>query len=152
MKRFLPWMLLLLVSTGCVIKIVSPDVVPNPTPVDTDTTVVVPSPQQISVLILEETDDRRKLEMRPWLGVFQSSAIRNYLNEHCKNDGWRWLDADADLSNLPEFWRDTVSKVKADPDFKTPWIAISNGKQGVAGELPSSEDEVLTLLRKWGGD
>lgn len=109
------------------------------------------SPGPIRVLIVEETEDRTLPAMRPWLGVLTSAAIREYLDSHClKVDGrpeWRWLDQHADTSRMSETWREIMRK----PRDSLPWIVISNGQRGTAGPLPASEDEVLALLRKWGG-
>jgi hypothetical protein len=123
-----------------------PVIVPIPEPPEPE-----PAPSVISVLIVEETEDRLKPEMRKYLGVFNSVEIRKYLNTHCKTvDGepnWLWVDDDADMTNAPQYWRDAMAL----PRKSLPWIAISNGHKGESGVLPASEDEVLALLRKWGG-
>lgn len=123
------------------------DIRPIPEPPEPE-----PSPSAISVLIVEETEDRLKPEMRGYLGVLNSAAVRGYLNSHCATvDGephWLWVDDDADLTNASQYWRDAMAL----PRKSLPWIAISNGRNGTAGPLPQSEDETLALLRKWGGE
>lgn len=121
--------------------VVEPKVDPEP--------VIEPSP--ISVLIVEETADRGLPANRAWEPVLGSIQIRQYLDSHCiTKDGrptWRWLDQDADMSDADQFWQDAMKL----PRTSLPWIAISNGKSGVSGPLPTSEDATLELLRKWGG-
>lgn len=121
---------------------------PQPTPVEP-----TPAPGQIRVLIVEETADRGKPAMKPWVDgrVFTSTLIREYLNTHCSKTGnmpdWRWFDDDTDLSGESQKWKDAMAM----PRSSLPWIVICNGKDCYSGELPQTADAVLALLRKWGG-
>lgn len=160
MKKFLSISLLLLIAAGCFINLppkpVDPNPNPNPNPNPFEPVVVVPAPGQIRVLILEETEDIARPEMRPWIGVSNSSKIRKYLSSHCKPDetteGWLWVDPDINTEFMSDYWKSAITKTKADPNYKLPWIAITNGDKGISGPLSSSEDEVMALLKKWGGD
>lgn len=128
---------------GCL----QPHFPPEPGP-DPD---VAPVPGPISVLIVEETDDRVRPEMRPYLGVLNSVKVREYLNAHCRKVAgqpqWLIVDDDADLTHADPYWRDALALPRA----SVPWIAISNGTRGTSGPLPTTEEETLALLRKWGG-
>lgn len=142
-----------LILVGCLNPNIGP--VPNPAPVPVPTPIPepVPSPGLISVLIVEETEDRAKPENRAFLGVLNSVAIREYMNTHCEKsaDGrpqWRVLDKDADLTHAEQFWREAMAR----PRSSHPWIAITNGAAGTAGPLPATEAETLSLLKRWGGD
>lgn len=133
---------------GCIDRVPRPG--PEPSPPVPVVEPIVKGP--ISVLIVEETDDRAKQEMWPYLGVMSSVKIREYLNSHCRKiDGkpaWLWIDDDSDMSKANPYWQDAMNL----PRSSLPWIAISNGTKGTSGPLPQTEDAVLALLKQWGGE
>lgn len=112
---------------------------------------VVAAPGQISVLIVDETEDYAKPEYKPYLDVLNSSLIIAYLNGHCAKVGntpeWRHWDKDTDVTNESAKWQAAM----AVPRASLPWIAISNGSRGFAGPLPASVDDTMALLQHWGG-
>lgn len=147
MKRNLQWLLcVVIVIVGCIMPVaVDKDVIdnkPKPTPE------VLTGP--ISVLIVEQDDDRLKPGYEQYLNSMLSPTIRAYMDGHGnKINGVDWLvlDADADPQYLFEFWQDAFRK----PRDSLPWIYITNNKVGYSGPLPKTEEETLNLLRKYGG-
>lgn len=111
----------------------------------------VPSPGQISVLIVDETADYGKPEYRDYLNVLNSSAVVDYLNGHCaKVNGspeWRHWDKDTDVSNELPKWQDAMKLERK----SLPWLYVTNGGSSWGGPLPKTVDETLALLAKWGG-
>ena len=85
--------------------------------------------------------------------VFASPDVRAYLNAKCVKgeDGttpdWRcWdqhIDPQHDFAVWQAFW-----KV---PRQSLPWVITGNGTTGFSGPAPTTVDELLTLLKKYGG-
>jgi len=59
-------------------------------------------------------------------------------------DGWRILDADANIEYMPEVFKTWMTRERDG----LPWIVISNGQTGVEGELPGTIDEAKELIGK----
>lgn len=115
-----------------------------------------PSPAPIPeagyrVLIIEETADRGKLP-KSQVTVLASTTLREYLNAKCakgpdgKTPEWRQFDDDVDLKNESSIWQAALKRERA----SLPWIIISTGKSGFEGPLPTTEDDALKLLKKYG--
>ena len=100
---------------------------------------------KISVLIVEETDDRDDLPFSQ-SEVLAAGTIRDYLDSHC--DEWRVFDQDVNTKNESAKWQEAMQR-KRD---SLPWVLISNGTQGTEGPLPETVDDALSLFRKWGGE
>ena len=116
--------------------------VPGPVPEPTPEPIRV---GKISVLIVEETDDRDDLPFSQ-SEVLTAGTIRDYLDSHC--DEWRLFDQDISTKNESAKWQEAMQR-KRD---SLPWVLISNGTQGTEGPLPETVDDALSLLRKWGGE
>lgn len=105
----------------------------------------------LRMLIVEETADRGKLP-RPQAAILTSTKVREYLK--AKHGEFRQLDDDQtpeENAFMSENWRAAYERAKADSKGATPWCIISNGKTGESRALPASEDELLTLLKIYGG-
>lgn len=142
---------------------------PPPTPVDppkpVDPPTPIPMPGKISVLMIEETDDRT-----PEFGMLQGSwPLRDYLNSHCEKGAnnkplWFFADKDQDVSKLPAMWADAMKQ----PRTTLPWYVVmgpggkpilysgpvptksvpgSNGQAKITFPLEDS----LNLLQQYGG-
>lgn len=105
------------------------------------------------VLILEEKADRATLPKEQIL-IIQGKEVRDYLNTHTIKDkdnpsgAYRIWDKDDDASSQPA-WNSAVERAKKHPQFKTPWILISNGKTGWQGPLPDTRTKMMELMRKY---
>lgn len=117
---------------------------------------IVPSPPPIPgdglrMLILEETADRGKLP-RPQAAILTSTKVREYLK--AKSGEMRQLDDDQtaeETAFMSANWKAAYERAKADSKGVTPWVILSNGRTGESRPLPASEDELLTLLKSYGG-
>ena len=45
-------------------------------------------------------------------------------------------------------WQDAMKR----PHPTLPYLIVSNGKSGYEGPLPTSVDEAMTILKKYGGE
>ncbi len=136
------------VDKGTVVTLTLADTPPpNPAPIN-DT--------GFRVLIVEETVDRSKLPPAQRL-ILTSGTVRDYLRSKCAPDStanqdgraYRIWDKDSDVSNELKSWQDAFKRAKADKNFKTPWILVSNGKTGYEGPLPENVDKMIELLKKY---
>lgn len=142
---------------------VGPRPPPGPTPPP-------PGPQPIPatgfrVLFAYESADKLT---RAQSGVLNSTKIREYLQRKCVKVNnvaeARWWDKDVDLKNESETWRKIWDATK--PQLTNlPAVVVINDTKGEVFPLKSNvfvdgkhqivdmtEDEVLTLLKKYGGD
>lgn len=116
-----------------------------PTPAD----LPFPGVTGLHALVVYETADLPRLPAAQ-TAALTSKAVRDYLN--AKNPGgWRVWDADVELKDAPQLWRDEMARAKGRPGFKTPWLVVGNGKDGYSGPLPADTDALLSLLKKYGG-
>ncbi len=118
---------------------------PKPDPPKPDP--IPPSPPPIPaaglhVLVVYETSVANDV-----LKIVQSKDVFDYLNARCAPDGVRYYDKDAKLDNAAQKWKDAMAR----PRTSIPWIIISNNSGGFEGPLPKTKDELLTLLKKYGG-
>lgn len=125
-----------------------PDPDPNPDP-DPDPT---PQPSPMRVLFLREAQ-------APAPQSLMSTQIREYLNTHTlKSDGkpeWRVWDDDYVQNNLvfiSDLWKQIYAEALRRSNGVRPWVVLSNGTTGFSGPLPDNTDEVLALLKKYGGE
>lgn len=143
-----PWMLLLIVVLGTWFYATQDSTThrtPKPVPAVDDKP--VPTPGQIEVLIVHETQDVTKSANRKWAWLNTSTALRSYLKAHCKADGWRIVDPDMNPDDLPEGLREAFNS----PRDSDPWITILTPTKRADGPLPETEDATLKLLQPWGG-
>lgn len=110
-----------------------------------------PAPGQITVLIVEETEERT-----PAMALLQGSTkLREYLNSHCEKGDkgrpmWLWTDDDAEFKNAHKVWQDAMKL----PRQSVPWLIVlaKGGATLHSGPLPAKTDAVLATLKKYGGD
>lgn len=147
---------------------------PNPTPPTPEpSSAPIPLPG-FRVLIIYESGDTYPASTE---SILSGKKIRDYLKAKCVDEaggmkGFWILDKDVDVSGLPKHWQDawirSLSKIAAWKPPSTPlnangkpkgtaatnaipWLLVSNGTTGYEGPLPSSVDETLALLKKFGG-
>lgn len=126
---------------------------PKPTPPDPDVDPPGPVPipdTGLRVLIVWETRDLSTLPASQVAAV-NSTEVRQYLNAKCVKVGnhpeWRVYDPDTDVSRESKIWQDAMKR----PRQSIPWILVSDGKTGYEGPLPQNKDDMLKLLRQFGG-
>ena len=107
----------------------------------------------VAVLILEETADRSLLP-ESQLEILSSTELRAWAVAHCDKDAdgqpqFRVIDKDADTTHMDHLWQDRIVLAKSKP---LPYLAVSTGRSGAAGDLPLTVNETLKVLKKWGGE
>ena len=106
----------------------------------------------LHVLIVEESAERGKLPINQQ-SIILGATVRDYLDTHCaveadgKTHGYRIWDKDVATNNESQLWQDAMKRQRS----SVPWVVISNGREGYEGPLPKSVDEMMTLLRRFGG-
>jgi hypothetical protein len=126
---------------------------PVPVPPSPDPKPPVPNTNGLLVLIIEEVGDRDKLPPGQ-LSTLKSTVIRSYLDTHCAKNSkgvpeYRVYDKDQEPTESN--FADALKLAKSTQGFKTPWIVISNGQTGESTPLPTTLDDSLKLLKKYGG-
>ena len=143
------------------------DVDPEPSPDPAPPTPPAPPPSEapfrspgFAVLIVREASEAGKLPASQ-RAIFSSGAVHQYCADKCVqlSDGQKfyriWDDdySDAQVANVPAELREAYQGTKELWDANTPWIGINDGKGGgYAGPLPATVDEMLALLKKYGGE
>lgn len=137
----------------------SPNPPPGPTPTPTPTPDPTPNPipgDKNRVLIMYESSELSNLPSSQSLQI-TSGNLRAYLNKKClvgpdgKTPEYRIWDKDVDLTNTAQVWKDAMASAKKD-GFRTPVLAVSNGKTGWVGPMPVTEAETLVILKKYLGE
>lgn len=98
---------------------------------------------KLSVMIIEETDQRRSLPTSQLL-MLQSTTFRAQLN--ALGAEWRIWDDDVDAKHESAKWQAALA---AWPGEELPWLLVSNGKSGYSGALPLTEQETLSLVERF---
>ena len=107
----------------------------------------------LRVLIVYESADLAKLPAGQH-AVLYGEKVRGYLDSKCAvgADGrtreWRIWDKDASVINEAKHWQDAWARPRGP---QLPWLIISNGKEGYEGPLPVAVEEMMLLLKKYGG-
>ena len=121
---------------------------PAPTPEPPSPVVVVKPPFDVDglrVLIVYESEDAAS----KLASVVLASEWRSYVTS--KGGKFRCLDDDVDISGDEPEWAPTLAKVVKDAR-PLPWVIVSNGKTGFEGPLPLGDGELLTLVKRYGGE
>jgi hypothetical protein len=146
---------------------------PNPPQPPTPPTPPNPvAPQTLRVLLMYESD--ALVGMKPAQeAILVSPKIREYLAAHCPSEtlsapcptgicptgtmqsttmpSFRFLDKDANTSRMPVVWQQTVAALRA-KNIAPPSILICTTKgEAFSGPWPATVDEMLALLKKYGG-
>ena len=131
---------------------------PGPTPPDPKPPEPAPIPGDgLRVLIMYESKDLNNLPSAQ-VQALSSQNVREYLERKCpkgpdgKTAEYRIWDKDTAADGESLTWRVAFKRAKDKSDGKTPWVVISNGKTGYEGMLPANAADLLTLLKKYGGD
>lgn len=134
------------------VQVIAGDVTPTPDPKPDDPPTPAPLPGEgFRVLIVRETKDLSGLPASQ-VAIFSSTDVRNYLNQKTVLEGnqraYRIWDQDTDTSKESQHWQDAMKRPRA----SVPWLLVSNGKDGYEGPLPKTVAEMMTLLKKFGGN
>lgn len=125
----------------------NPDPEPDPEPQPDPTPIPVDGKR---VLIIYESADLSKYPSSQ-VTQFTSGNLREYLTSNCSKgpDGrtpeFRIWDKDTDVSQAPTVWQEAMKL----PRGELPTLIVSNGVSGFSGPLPNTEEETLTILRKY---
>lgn len=121
-----------------------------------------PIPEQgLRVLFVYETKDLSRLPSAQ-VQMLTAKKVLDYMDAKCVKAagdiGYLKADPNANYSALPKVWVDAMDRVlgkKPNGEGKAtsfPWLLISNGKDGYEGKWPDNADELLALLKKYGGE
>jgi hypothetical protein len=127
----------------------------SPTPDDPkpdDPNPVVPIPGAgLRVLFVYESKDLSKLPSAQ-VQMLTAKSVLDYLDAKCAKDNgvpeYRKFDQNTDISRMSDVWKQAMVR----PRTTLPWLLISNGKDGYEGEWPKNTDELLKLLKRYGGE
>lgn len=125
---------------------------PTPNPPQPDSTSLFTG-EGLRMLLLYETGDTLT---KAQVAAIYGQEVREYLNTKTplgadgKTHEWRIYDKDLDLSKVRGQWNEVKSKTIKNPNYKTPWVVIGNGKTGYEGPIP--ETGLLPLLKQYGGN
>lgn len=126
-----------------------PDPGPSPGPGPTPGPVPIPG-QGLRVLIVYESADLPKMPSAQ-VQMLTAKEVLDYLDaKTAKVNGqpeYRKFDQNADVKGESQTWQDAMARPRA----SVPWIVISNGTTGYEGALPANKNDLMTLLRKYGG-
>ena len=135
-----------------------PPTPPGPTPGPTPpgpTPGPAPIPLEgLRVLIIYESAELAKIPASQH-AVLNGEKVRGYLDSKCavgadgKTKEWRIWDKDASVINEAKHWQDAWARPRGPA---MPWVIISNGKDGYEGPLPVAVEEMMLLLKKFGGN
>lgn len=95
----------------------------------------------LSVLILEETDDRRTLT-KEQLDILASVEIRKFVKAN--NGEIRVWDKDIDAANDSEKWRNALTIERQG----LPWLIVSGPKGNYSGPLPADVAATEVVIGK----
>jgi hypothetical protein len=90
---------------------------------------------------------------REQLDALLSQEVRQYLDSKCvvgpdgKTKEWRIWDETTNPGNESALWQAAFKRSRQG----LPWIVISTGQAGYEGPLPANKDDLLQLLKKYGG-
>lgn len=85
--------------------------------------------------------------------ILFGADVRGYLNSKtaiAANGAreWRLWPVGTDNSGEAKYWQDVMAR----PRQSLPWVVISNGKAGYEGPLPATVEDMLRLLKTYGGE
>lgn len=123
-----------------------PDPTPTPTPQPNNPFPSQTGSKELRVLLVEEQEERDNIS-REQFAIFSSEEVRNYLNTKAQPGDWRILDRDTNFTG-DSIWKKAMSVVPADKNF---WVVISDGFKWESVELPKNTNDMMVLLRKYGG-
>lgn len=112
-----------------------------------------PAPDGFRVLMVYES---RANNTKEQLAVLYSPKIQDYLTRKCKGgkDGWRRWDKDVEEKYVPEELKKVMEAAKPSLGALPAIVVASGSKIDVLAMPPnvSSDDEILSVLKKYGGD
>lgn len=134
---------------------------PGPNPVPTPPPPVPPGPgpdpspipaDGLRVLMLYDSATLAKMPAAQQ-SVLYSPEVRGYLNAKCTktekgNPEWRVWPASVDASAEGDHWQKALKRERK----SLPWLLIGNGKTGYEGPLPGTVEDMMKLLKTYGGE
>lgn len=153
-RQFLMWVCL---GAAGYIAIYNPDLskildwihVVDPTP-----PAPVPNVEGLHVLFIEESSKRKDLTEGQRFALFAkdpTNSLRAYAESHCHKYGndvaFRVIDKESPVG-MDQPW---VVQAMALPHDKIPWMIVSNGKAGFSGPMPEKEEDIIAIVKKYGG-
>lgn len=118
---------------------------PEPKPPEPKPPSPAPIPGEGLKMLIVYNDAQLKTLPQGQIDILQSVAVRQYLQS--KGADYRvWTDR-VNTAGAEKVWQDAYAR----PRTGTPWLIVSNGKEGYEGLLPGSVNEMLELLKKFGG-
>lgn len=116
---------------------------PGPTPPPPD---AAPIPVAgLHVLIVFDKNNPTSLTAAQHNAIY-GEKVDTYLRAKAKD--YRIYDKDVPLANVPKVWKDAMAR----PRKSLPWIIVSNGTTGEELPLPSGTEELMLLLKRYGGE
>jgi hypothetical protein len=105
----------------------------------------------LRVLIVRETKEMSSYPSAQ-VAAMNAREVVEYLNAKCvKVNGQpehRVFDPDQDVSRASKVWQDAMKIERK----SLPWIIISDGEKGTSEPLPPNTEELLKLLKTYGGN
>lgn len=117
-----------------------------------------PTTGKLHVLLLYETDASEPGHLtQEQSGILAAVPILEYLDSHCADEdgqpAYRFLDDDADTSNLAEDWQEVIARGLSAGERSLPWLIVASDRGGsYEGKLPDDVDGMLELLKRFGGE
>lgn len=104
------------------------------------------------VLILDETAPAKPLTPEQTLAL-RSLEVREYLDGKTLADskggkGWRKIDPDSSVSDLPQEWQTIRANVKP---TEYPWVAVADSDGKIVFQGPYPPTDTLAFFKKYGG-
>lgn len=140
-------------SVECIITVGDAPVPPGPNPPGPNPPGPTPTPTNaLRVLLVYESLDNMTPKQ---LNILSSTKMTEYLNRKCVKDsnrpGWRRWDKDINTDKEVDTWKALWTAVK--PTLgKLPQLIIFQDKKGTAYPLPETEEDLLKLLKQYGGE
>lgn len=105
----------------------------------------------LSVLIIEEVDDRIKLSPKQLTAITSTDdkSVRYWVEQVQKGD-FELLDVTDVPSRNTQWVQDAYKAAKEAKDFKTPWVIAANSTKGVNQPLGVDEFAILEALKPLG--
>jgi hypothetical protein len=113
----------------------------------------VAAPGKVDVMIVEESDDRRKVTKGQYNAIMNNDkgGVRDWCRTHCEPGGFRLVDKDDDVSRDTKWSQDAFGKWKTDAANKVPWLVVIHPSTTFSGPLPDTAADTLALVQTYGG-
>lgn len=110
-----------------------------------------PGTTGLHVLIVYEDMDKASYPPAQ-LASWTSQAFYDYMRAKGAGRNWRVFDKDTDASEDEMKWNAAMGRASVKAAGKLPWIMVGNGASGYEGPTPANTEELLKLLKRFGGE